>query len=439
MSVRVRFAPSPTGSLHLGNARTAALNWLLARQTGGELVLRIEDSDSQRNVAGAESAILEDLAWLGVDWDEGPDGGGPCGPYRQSERTAVYGAALARLLESGQAYEHDSAVRFRVPRREVRFIDRLRGETGVGEGEIEDFVIGRSDGTATYQLAVVADDHAMRITDVVRGQDHLTNTPRQLLLYEALGWQPPRFAHLPLVLGQDRARLSKRHGATSVATLREAGVLPQSLLNYLVLLGWGPPDQHEVRTAGELLHDWRLDAVSSANAVFDLDKLDWLSQQHLSLLAPAQALEAARPFLAKRGLGLEGAEPWWIAALDLVRPGARGLVELTELLYRAFWSGPDGEFVPEDPATRAALEAFAAASRRHEMVDADTFRTLARQVAEATGLRGRGLFHPLRLATTGQEAGPDLGRLLPLIDAAARGLVKPAVSDVATRIQKALG
>jgi len=442
VSVRVRFAPSPTGELHLGNARTAVLNWLVARQAGGSLIVRIEDTDRSRNVAGAEARILHDLRWLGLDWDEGPDGGGDRGPYRQSERSDSYEHCLQRLLESGRAYRDGAAVRFRVPDRDVYFDDVLRGSTGVRAGEIEDFVIGRSDGSPTYQLAVVADDHAMGVTTVLRGQDHLTNTPRQLLLYEALDWEPPRFAHLPLVLGADRSRLSKRHGATSVAHVREAGILPEALLNYLVLLGWGPPQEQEVFAVAELFASWRLDAVSAANAVFDLDKLDWLNRQHLARLTPEQILERTVPFLHEAGLAGPSTalqEAWYRDALDLVRSSAHRLEELPGLLQAAFVapSGPVED--AREPATRTALELFAQAAAAGRLRSPEDFRAVAREVSGQTGLRGRALFHPLRLATTGQEAGPELGKLMPLMDAGARAGLQPPVLDVASRLRAALG
>ena len=366
-SPRLRFAPSPTGTLHLGNARTALINWLVARASGGALVLRIEDTDTARNVEGAEQHIFEILRWLGIDWDEGPDVGGDRGPYRQSERGALYREAVARLFEAelvyycfedpgelraaqaearqhGRSLQHacrdlspsearrrveageQAAVRFRVPDRPVRFEDGLRGSTGVQAGEVDDFVVARRDGTPTYQLAVVVDDHGMSIDHVVRGQDHLSNTPKQLLLYEALGWSPPRFTHLPLVLGADRSRLSKRHGDVTVEQMRADGVLPEALANYLTLLGWAPPDGREVWRLMELVESFEISGLSPSNVGFDVTKLEWLNQQHLLALPLDEVLERARGRLADAGIELAADGPardWWRELVDLVRPSLR--------------------------------------------------------------------------------------------------------------------
>ncbi len=479
---RVRFAPSPSGSLHVGNARTAVVNWLYARQTTGRFVLRIEDTDAARTRAEAEGQIFEDLRWLGVVWDEGPDVGGPHAPYRQSERRPRYAECLARLLESGLAYpcfasaeriEHlraearaagvrflppdraldprearrrlaagePAAIRFRVPERPVRFEDLLRGQTGVPAGQLEDFVVGRSDGTATYQLAVVIDDHDMGITHVIRGQDHLSNTPRQILLYEAFGWPPPRFAHLPLVLGRDRSPLSKRHGSVSVGQLRAEGVLPEALFNYLVLLGWAPPDDREVLTPEEILESWRLDAVSAANAVFDRDKLEWLNQQHIARLPAPELLARAEPFLRAAGHAVPargGGRRWWCEALDLFRPSVRSLAEFAALvrpLLEPVASPALAERLEAD--VRAALTALAQASRADRLGDPVAFRAAVERIAARTGVRGRRLMQPLRLAVTGREHGPELARLVPLIERAARQL-RPPPPTVADRLAKVL-
>ena len=484
-SPRLRFAPSPTGSLHLGNARTALVNWLAARAQGGTLLLRIEDTDTERTQAGAEAAILQDLEWLGIDWDEGPGVGGEYGPYRQSERGALYEAATLRLLEISAAYRcfcdrdqldaerraardrgettrypgfcrqldaaeatrrhragEPSVVRFRAPERAVRFADRLRGETGVGAGEVEDFIIQRADGRPTYQLAVVVDDHAMAITHVVRGQDHLSNTPRQLLLYEALGWEPPVFAHLPLVLGPDRSRLSKRHGATSVAAMRQRGILSEALVNTLALLGWGPPDDHEVLTLEELLAVWDLEALSAANAVFDFDKLEWLNQQHLLRLTPEEVLRRAESFLAVAGLAVPASgqgRDWWVDVVDLLRLSCTRLSDLPARA-EALFEEPSERVVEADRAhEQSALHAFVAASERGALACVEGFRAAAGEISAATGARGRGLFHPLRVALTGAQQGPELARLVPLIERGAELGIEPRVADVATRLRRVLG
>jgi glutamyl-tRNA synthetase len=478
-SPRLRFAPSPTGSLHLGNARTALINWVMARAAKGTLVLRIEDTDVARNVAGAEEHIFETLRWLGVDWDEGPGVGGDHGPYRQSERRAMYDDAVAQLLETehayycfeepgelritqlearqrGQPFRHacrdlprheafsrveagePAAIRFRVPDRAVRFVDGLRGATGVQAGEIDDFVVARRDGTPTYQLAVVVDDHGMSIDQVVRGQDHLSNTPKQLLLYEALGWTSPGFTHLPLVLGADRSRMSKRHGDVTVEQMRDSGVLPEALANYLTLLGWAPPDGHEVWRLAELAERFQVENLSSTNVGFDPSKLDWLNQQHLQALPLDDFLERANGALADAGFEMAATGPareWWRELVDLLRPSLRRIDELPHRLQKLM-RGPGPEAQTEsDPRHHAALSAFHQASRAGELTAASDFKAVARRIGEATGLSGRELFQPLRNALTGENHGPELARLVPLIENARSRGVEPDIETVAERIE----
>ena len=491
---RLRFAPSPTGSLHVGNARTALINWIVARQRNGTLVLRIEDTDVERSEAANEATILEDLAWLGIDWNEGPgvggdhEIGGDRGPYRQSERRDLYDDAKRQLLEAGAIYpafesaeeiesrrqaakargesfcyrgEHrdvspaqavalagqgGAALRFKVPDRDVRFVDRRRGDTGLAAGEIGDFVVFRADGSPTYNLAVVVDDHLMAVTDVIRGADHLTNTPRQLLLYEALGWTPPRFAHLPLVLGPDRSRLSKRHGATSVAEMRAAGILPEALCNFLALLGWSPPEGREVLAIHELLAEFDLDKLSPTNAVFDVTKLEWLNGQHIAGLSPADLLDRAAAYLGEGGIAVPaGAEAraWFAEFLALVSIGCRRLTELSgslgELLHPNLEEMAAAAADELDTAeARAVAAAFARASRAGELADEAAYLATVERVKESTGARGRGLFHPLRWAISGQESGPEVKRLVPLLEAGSGVSPEPPVSGVAERIDAVL-
>jgi len=329
--MRVRFAPSPTGQLHVGNARTALFNWLLARGRGGTFILRIEDTDVERSTRESEAAILEDLRWLGLDWDEGPDTGGPRGPYRQSERLHLYQRYASELLASDRAYhcfctaaqlevgrqealasgrpalyactcrrlsreqaqarigagEHP-AVRFRVPaERDVVFTDVVRGDVRFHTDVISDPIIVRADGHPAYNFAVVVDDALMDVTHVIRGEDHISNTPRQILLYEALGFTPPTFAHLALVMGPDHSPLSKRHGATSVAEFRSKGYLPEALVNYLALIGWSPRahggDDEELMPAPELARRFALEDVGHSAGVFDEEKLAWVNRHYLKI------------------------------------------------------------------------------------------------------------------------------------------------------------
>ena len=320
---RVRFAPSPTGYLHVGGARTALFNWLYARRHGGTFILRIEDTDVERSSADMVTGILEGLRWLGITWDEGPEVGGPHGAYFQSQRLDRYAAAVAQLLSSGHAYRcycapdrlrqerekaeargeawvydraclaltpdqirsleasgTSSAVRFKVPEGKTAFDDAVHGRIEFDRANIEDFVVQRSDGHPTYHLSVVVDDVDMAISDVIRGDDHISNTPKHVLLFEALGAATPRFAHVPLILGTDKKRLSKRHGATSVTEYARQGYLPEAMLNFLALLGWSPGDDREVMSCDDLVSAFALDGISGGNAVFNPEKLDWMNAQY---------------------------------------------------------------------------------------------------------------------------------------------------------------
>ncbi len=343
--MRVRFAPSPTGHLHVGNARTALFNWLMARGSGGAFILRIEDTDVVRSTRESEEAILQDLRWLGLQWDEGPDVGGPHGPYRQSERLHLYRAYAEELLSSGRAYYcfcseerlaaerqaakasgqptkysgtcraippadarsrfergEPAAVRFRVPAdREIVFQDQVRGPVAFHTSVIGDPVLVRSDGNPAYNFAVVVDDALMDVTHVVRGEDHISNTPRQLLVYEALGFTPPRFAHLALVMGPDHTPLSKRHGATSVAEFRGKGYLPEALVNYLALIGWSPGGDEELLPADELARRFSIEAVGHSAGVFDEEKLAWVDRHYLRIADPSHLARLAVPYLQKAG------------------------------------------------------------------------------------------------------------------------------------------
>src|SRR6185436_1230786 len=337
---RVRFAPSPTGYLHVGGARTALFNWLFARRHGGTFVLRIEDTDLERSSEEMVGGILDGLRWLGLDWDEGPDAGGQFGPYFQSERLSRHRDVADRLVAEGHAYgcycsterlqaeraaaeargeawQYDRrclslgvndiarldaagtprAVRVRVPPGQTTFDDLVHGPITIDHATIEDFVILRSDGQPTYQLSVVCDDIDMAITDVVRGDDHISNTPKQILLYRALGAPVPRFAHVPLILGPDKKRLSKRHGATSVMEYAKQGYLPEAMFNFLALLGWSPGGEQEIFTRDELIARFTLEGISGGNAVFNPEKLDWFNAQHLARLSTDDLIGRIRPEL----------------------------------------------------------------------------------------------------------------------------------------------
>jgi glutamyl-tRNA synthetase len=467
-AMRLRFAPSPTGQLHVGNARTALYNWLLARGQGGTFVLRIEDTDAERSTRESERAILEDLTWLGLTWDEGPDMGGPFGPYRQSERLAMFARVAAELLERRLAYRcfctadqldaerqaafaaqqppkysgrcraiHPStaaaraaagepaAIRFAVtPGRDVTFRDLVRGDVTISTDVIGDFVIVRSDGRAAYNFAVVIDDREMAITHVIRGEDHISNTPRQILIYEAMGAPLPSFAHLSLVLGPDHAPLSKRHGATSVAEFRERGILPEALVNYLALLGWSPGEGQELMGAADMARRFDLATVSHSAAVFDTGKLAWINRHYMKESPPSRIAQASMPYFARAGYVTRPTEAS-LAFVESILPMAVGSVdrleEIPERVAFLFDWTPEraAALVTAEADGARAVAAFADELTGDTALDKDTFRAAAGRAREKTGLKGRALFHPIRVALTAAESGPELDLAVPAIDRAA--------------------
>ncbi len=474
MTVRVRFAPSPTGSLHLGNARTALFNWLIARRAGGVFVLRVEDTDVDREQEGSEASIFEDLRWLSLSWDEGPDVGGPVGPYRQSERTELYHGAAERLLQEDQAYrcfcsdaeleaERDSqrtagvaprysgrcrrlsreevlarirggephAVRFRIVSRSpeprdltVSFEDRLRGRVEFPLAEMGDPVILRRDGRPTYNFGVVVDDAAMGISLVLRGDDHLSNTPRQVLLFRALGHPLPGFAHLPMVRGPDGSRLSKRHGATSIAQCRSLGYPPEAVLNALALLGWSPRHDRTLLGLDEMVADFELDRASRAPGIFDPAKLDWISGQHIQAMSEARIGREAVDRLVLAGLLPEDAlsrDGEWVEALGrILRGSIARFAQVPGRCSGLFASGgwptdPDATKALQGESARSVVEALVLKADSHPPLDRDAWRALVDSVRGETGVKGKPLFMPIRVAITGSVSGPELDLLVPLV------------------------
>jgi glutamyl-tRNA synthetase/nondiscriminating glutamyl-tRNA synthetase len=466
--MRVRFAPSPTGYLHVGNARTALFNWLLARGQGGRFVLRIEDTDIERSTRASEQSIVDDLRWLGLDWDEGPDQPGAHAPYRQSERLELYRSVAADLVESNRAYycfctpaqldaEREAAlargeppkyggrcrglaaveaaerraageaaaIRFAVPHgRPVTFHDLVRGDVTFAPDVLGDFIIVRSDGRPAYNFAVVVDDVRMAITHVVRGEDHISNTPRQLLVYEALEAHPPAFAHLSLVLGPDHAPLSKRHGATSVAEFRERGYLPEALVNYLALLGWSPGENEEIVDLRDMARRFDLTKVSHSAAVFDTGKLAWMNRHYMKEASPVRIAAESMRYFAAAGY-VDAAAPGALRYVESLLPMAIGSVDrLAEIPDRvAFifdWSAARaGERVRAEPDGPRVVAAFAEEIADGGPLDRDRFRAAAARVRQRTGLKGRALFHPIRVALTAADSGPELDLAVPAIDAGA--------------------
>jgi glutamyl-tRNA synthetase len=462
-SPRLRFAPSPTGYLHVGGARTALFNWLYVRRHGGVFILRIEDTDVERSSADMVTGILESMTWLGLDWDEGPGVGGPHAPYRQSERLDRYRAAAARLVETGHAYycyctpaeirtrreaaeaagrswtydrrcrslsieeiarreaaQQPRAIRFLVPEGRTVFTDLVHGPIDFDRANLEDFVVLRSDGHPTYHLSVVVDDVEMEVTHVVRGDDHVSNTPKQVLLYEAMGAPVPAFAHVPLILGPDKKRLSKRHGATSVGEYQKQGVLPEAMINFLALLGWSPGGAHEVFSRDELVQRFALEGISGGHAVFNPEKLAWFNQQHIMRLSAREILARLASTFAADRLDVSTVDPARLARIiDLLKPRARTLADIAAMA-RPFLASSieyDAAAVAKylsDTALRPHLEAWYDRLATVEPFDAATLESALRSLAEAHGIKAATLIHATRVAVTGQAVSPSLFDVLEL-------------------------
>jgi len=455
VSVRTRFAPSPTGFLHMGSARTALFNWAFARRHGGAFVLRIEDTDQERSTKQAEDAILEGLRWLGLDWDEGPDVGGPHGPYFQMQRLELYRAHVEKLMKQGKAYacyctreeldvlrkqaeagkrqfrypgtcrdkpydpSRRHVIRFRMPEEGVTtFEDLVKGPISTPHDTLQDEVILRGDGVPLYNFGALVDDITMRITLVARGDDHVNNTARQILMYQALGYPLPAFAHLPMILGADKTRLSKRHGATSVMAYEEMGYLPHALVNYLARLGWSHGDQ-ELFTRAELIEHFGLEQVGKSAGVFNSEKLTWVNFQVLKATAPAALATLVVPFLERAGLPVPADRAWLARAVATLRERAKTLVELAEMarfyLVDTVAPAPDvaakhlkPELMPavDDLATRLA----ALATWDHAHIEQAVQATLA-----AHGLALGKLAQPVRVAVTGGTVSPGIYEVLDVL------------------------
>ncbi len=492
---RVRFAPSPTGFLHVGNARTALYNWLFSRHTGGSFLLRIEDTDLERSEARHETQLMEDLLWLGLDWDEGPGVEGPHAPYRQSERLGIYREHTDRLLAEGKAYRcfctaeeleaerreataahkpqvysgrcrnistADSearaargepfAVRLHIPDHPLRFHDLVRGAVEFPSETVSDPILVRSSGMPVYNYVVTLDDALMEITHVIRGDDHISNTPKQVAIYEAFGWKPPEFAHLSTILGSDRERLSKRHGSTSVASFREMGILPEALVNYLALLGWGAEGgTRELFSLEELVKEFRLERVTASPAVFDWEKLHWLNRHYLKAADPERISELAWSYFAtagllaphnNRGQITAAVEAWFGKLLALFLPAVNQLDELPVKAEFVFRFNPAAARANEENAaflgTEAAqkvLAAFAArVAAQSGPVTPEQFKTWMNEIKTETGAKGKDLFHPVRIALTGSHSGPEFDKLIPILEEGSRLDLPVHVLSVRERI-----
>lgn len=453
---RVRFAPSPTGHLHIGNARAAILNWVYARHAGGKYILRIEDTDIERSTVESEQSILQDLRWLGLEWDEGPEVGGDFGPYRQSERLPIYRQYTEKLLSKNQAFHcyctseelelerkeaiaenrqpiyngrcrilsrqereafekqgRTPVIRLRFPEHALTFNDLVKGEVTFPAGDLGDFVIARADGMPTYNFAVVIDDALMEISHVVRGDDHVANTPKQLAVYEALSWQPPFFAHIPMILGEDKTRLSKRHGATSVDQYAQKGFLPHALINYLSLLSWSSETGDEILSLDRLIAEFDFNRVSRSPAVFDPVKLTWMNGMYIREMTAAQLTDLCLPYLQDTNFHL----PKEREVLEKIIAGVQEKLEVLEDVVektRVFFAE---SLEPENNEAKALLTrestqkvfwSFVRQVQQYEKMTGDTFRSIMKIVGKETGVMGKDLWMPIRVALTGQLHGPEL-------------------------------
>ncbi len=489
--IRVRFAPSPTGFLHVGNARTALFNWLFARQKNGVFVLRIEDTDAKRSTREYERALISDLGWLGIDWDEGPDCGGAYGPYRQSERLDIYHHYTRRLLEEEKAYycfcspeelekkrekalaeggmpvysgkcrcltreearkklkaQGEAAVRLKTPRKgKIGFSDIVRGELSFDLGLVGDPILVRVSGLPAYNYAVVMDDHLMQISHVIRGEDHIANTVRQLLVFKALGFSPPLFAHLPMVMGKDRMRLSKRHGATSVDQFSRDGILSSALFNYLALLGWAPPEGKEILERNALTRYFDLRKVGCSAAIFDYEKLHWLNRQHIRLLTPRQKAEQAAVYLKEAGILPKTMTDkhwrWLEQAVEYLIERADKFAEIPQIFSWALdFSlddlGDEEKGILEAECAAKVIRGFSEKFSRVKKLDYSVFAELAKEVSAETGCKGRDLYHPFRVALTAHASGLDLDKIIPLIEDGAELSFPKPIKNCAARIAETL-
>ncbi len=460
MSVRVRFAPSPTGALHLGSARTALFNWLFARHNKGKFILRIEDTDRTRSTKEAEKTIFHGLDWLGLDWDEGPNVGGPFGPYFQTERMDLYHKYTDQLIAEGKAYycfctpeeletkrklaaerkeapRYDNTcrklsseevmrrrdagtpcvVRFMMPAGETTEVeDLIRGKIRFDNDLLDDFVIMKSDGFPTYNFAAVIDDHLMEISHVIRGDDHLSNTPRQIVLYRAFGWQLPKFAHIPMILGSDKARLSKRHGATSVIEYKDQGYLPEAMLNYISKLGWGHKDQ-EIFSRTELIDLFTLEGCGKNPAIFDFDKLTWLNGQHIRTALPERIIDLCEPLLIDVYGSHDSVYISKVARLFLDR--MKLIPEIVPL--SAYFFRDDLEFEEKaqkylnDPAAPEILMALAEKLKTVDPFVKEGIEQVFKSYAAEKGVKLGVLIHPCRAAVSGRAETPPMYDVLEVL------------------------
>lgn len=467
--IRVRYAPSPTGHLHIGNARTALFNYLFARNQKGQFIIRIEDTDQKRNIAGGEESQLKYLKWLGMDWDESVDVGGEYGPYRQSERLYIYKKYYEDLLEKGLAYKcyctegelekereeqiargeaprysgkcrhltkEDQArleaegrkpsIRFRVPEGKVyRFNDIVKGEVSFASEDIGDFVIVKKDGMPLYNFAVAIDDHLMKISHVLRGDDHISNTPKQLMIYEAFGWEPPTFGHMTLIVNENHKKLSKRDESIIqfIEQYEALGYLPEALFNFIALLGWSPVGEEEIFSKEELIEVFDPARLSKSPAVFDRQKLIWMNNQYMKKLPVEKVVELALPHLVSAGRVPENPSTEQLEMVnklvalyqEQMSYGAE-IVSLSELFFKEEISYDEtGKAILSEEQVPEVLRAFLQELEHLEPFEAVEIKAAIKRVQKATGQKGKKLFMPIRVAVTGQEHGPELPNTIELL------------------------
>lgn len=495
--VRVRIAPSPTGSLHVGNARTALFNYLFARQNQGTFIIRMEDTDAARSSRESETSMLEDFQWMKMDSDEGPLQGGNFGPYRQTERLGLYSKYTQMLLNNNKAYpcfcsaEHlqeqreqkrsnnqpyrydracanldadtvakrikqgePYAVRLRTPQEHVVVHDIIRGDIQFETDSFRDFIIVRPDGMPVYNYVVAMDDHLMEITHVIRGDDHISNTPKQVLVYDALGFTVPKFAHIPMILGKDHAKLSKRHGDTTVANFKEKGFLQEALINYLALLSWSPKTEREFFTMDELIQEFQLESVSKSAAVFDVDKLKWMNGNYIRQMEPNEYYKRILDFVRASELFTNGHitesdianEERFTKILLTVRDNLETLMDVGQYLQPFFTMpgltkginaelSPEAKEILELPTSKDVLEGFLSELKKVEnegnsdgnhdtdtytdtYIDAQTYKGLTKIVQKNSGAKGKALFMTIRVGISGEHKGPDMAELVSLLSVA---------------------
>ncbi len=415
--LHVRFSPSPTGFLHVGGARTALYNWLFARHNGGTFSLRIEDTDRQRSSPEFTQDILKGLKWLGLNWDHGP--------IFQSQRLDLYNQYAERLLSLGKAYHSEEegrkALRFRMSAGTLEFKDLIRGTISFDASLIEDFVLIKSDGFPTYNFACVVDDADMKITHIIRGDDHIANTPKQIALYEALGLKCPEFAHLPMILGEDGARLSKRHGATAVREYREMGYLPEALLNFIALLGWSPGEDREIVPKEEMIRCFALERVGSTSARFNMAKLDWMNSLYLRQMATEELLGQLKPFLAKAGVDVKALNESWLRTLiELYKERFKTLTDFYAQTSFFFTEGIEYQaeavekFLKGEEIPGLLQEVYDELSRLGEFKK-ETMEACLRGLVERKQLNFRKLAQPIRVAITGRTVSAGLFETMELL------------------------